>query len=495
MSELTLDSLRGLSPRELEKTVERLDARLLALHQDLDGTVRTKSTTERDEFDDLIELRDAAVKRIKQHAEITRAFERNPGGVQIALQGYAHGSSGYGAASDVEPHEALRMAPEQARDGALRALEHRGAPLLRSEQGDRMDALLRSTISADNPNTDGGYIARRTLITESDAYRSAWRQVITGRHPLLTAEEVDALRSLRQLDYEYRAMSEGTPSAGGYGVPVFIDPTIVMTAQGSLNPFRRICRVETITTNKWKGVSSAGVTWSWDAEGSTVSDDSPTLAQPEVDVFMARGFLPYSIEAGQDYPGFAEEMARLLASGYDELTAQAFATGAGTTEPTGIITALDANTNTEVVVTTDGAFGGVDINKVWGALPDRYKSNATWVMSHDVGNEVATFGNANNLSFVTVDFTNVVSTVRQRPVEFSSYFPDFTGTTGAANILTVGDFSNYLIASRAGMAVEPIPILFDVTSNRPTGERGLFAWARTGGNSINDLAFRLLQNQ
>ncbi|MEO3875538.1 phage major capsid protein [Nonomuraea sp. B12E4] len=273
-----------------------------------------------------------------------------------------------------------------------------------------------------------------------------------------------------------------------------MDPTIILTAQGSLNPFRGLARSVTITTDEWKGVSSAGVTWSYDAEASAVSDDSPTLAQPTVPINTARGFIPYSIEVGMDYPGFAEEMSRLLAEGYDELQAQSFATGTGSGQPRGIITALDANTNVEVVVTTDGAFGGADINKVWGALPDRWKQNATWVMNHDVGNEIASFGNGNNLSFVTVDLTGVIETIRMRPIAFASYFPDFTGTTGASNILVVGDFRNYLIADRAGMSVELVPHLFDVTNNRPTGQRGWFAWARHGGNSINDLGFRLLQN-
>jgi HK97 family phage major capsid protein len=58
----------------------------------------------------------------------------------------------------------------------------------------------------------------------------------------------------------------------------------------------------------------------------------------------------------------------------------------------------------------------------------------------------------------------------------------------------VGDFRNYVIARRGGMTVEFIPHLFDVTDNRPTGQRGWFAYARIGGNSVNDLAFRLLAN-
>lgn len=373
----------------------------------------------------------------------------------------------------------------EARDRALRVLDTKDATRhLHSSQVDKLDRLVRQRTA----NCDGAVIARRMLVTESDAYRSAFMKATTQVTPAFTADEARALE-------EFRAMSIGTDASGGYGVPVLIDPTIILTSQGSLNPFRAISRVETITNDEWKGVSSAGVSWSYDGEASAVSDDSPTLAQPTVTAHKAQGFIPYSIEVGQDYPGFAAEMARLLAEGYDELQASAFATGSGSSQPYGILTALDANTNVELAVTTDGSFGGVDVNAAWGALPDRWKQNATWVMNHDVGNEVATFGNSNNLSFVTVDLTGVLQTIRNRPVEYSSYFPTFTGTTAARNILVVGDFRNYLIAERAGMTVELVPHLFDVTNNRPTGQRGWFAWARHGADSINDLGFILLQNQ
>jgi predicted phage gp36 major capsid-like protein len=58
----------------------------------------------------------------------------------------------------------------------------------------------------------------------------------------------------------------------------------------------------------------------------------------------------------------------------------------------------------------------------------------------------------------------------------------------------VGDFSNFVIAQRAGMTVELVPHLFGVTNGRPLGARGWFAYARHGFDSVNDAAFRLLQN-
>jgi HK97 family phage major capsid protein len=386
---------------------------------------------------------------------------------------------------DTEVADVRYLKPGEARDKALAVLEAAGKHL-DAGSGDKVDRLLRSR----DANVDGSHIARRLLVTENDDYRSAFVKLTTQAQPALTSDEARAVSAWNEL----RAMSS-TDANGGFGVPVLIDPSIILTAQGSLNPFRAISRVETITTNEWKGVSSAGVSWSYDAEAAEVSDDSPTLAQPTVEVHTARGFIPYSIEIGQDYPGFAAEMARLLAEGYDELQAQAFATGSGSGQPRGIITALDANTNVEIKLTTAGQFSGADINKVWAALPDRYKGNATFVMSHDVGNAVATFGNGNNLSFVTVDLTGVVSTIRTRPAAFSSYFPNVpTSTTAAGNVMVVGDFRNYVIAERAGMEVELVPHLFGTTNGRPTGQRGWFAYARHGANSVNDLGFRLLIN-
>jgi len=382
-----------------------------------------------------------------------------------------------------EPRDVARMGRMEARDAAMRVMEDKDSTRhLASDQVDKLDKIMRTQTG----DLDGVKIARRLLLTETPAYRSGWQKAVTQTTPAFTPEEARALD-------EFRAMSIGTDTSGGFGVPVLIDPTIILTSQGSLNPFRRIARVETITNDEWKGVSSAGVSWSYDAEAAAVSDDTPTLAQPTVTTAMARGFVPFSIEVGMDYPSFAEEMSRLLAEGYDELQAESFATGSVATNFRGILTALDANTNVEVVTTTDGVFQSADVNKVWKALPDRYRANATWVMSHSIGTDIANFGSTDNV--FTVNLAGSIESVRNRPIEFSSYFPGSLATTGAANILVVGDFRNYVIADRAGMSIELVPHLFDVTNNRPTGQRGWFAWARHGGNTVNDLGFRLLQNQ
>ncbi len=474
------EELRGKTPAELATFVDILDAHLRSIHQTDEGELRDKSPEEQKAFAYGLKLRDLAITRIEEDRAVREVFSRRPKAVQTAIAAAAYDQPD-------DPFGAVRrMTVPEARDHALRVLDDRTASAhLRSDQKDEVERQIRK-------NTD---IARRILVTENEDYRTAWQKLVTQPQPILTEAENRAVQAYM----EYRAMSEGTTTAGGFGIPVFIDPSIIMTAQGTDNPFLELAKQADVNTNQWKGVSSAGVTWHFNyAEGSAVSDDSPTLAQPTVPVYMARGFLPYSIELGQDYPGFADEMATLLAAGYDELLVDKFTRGAGVSnlEPTGILTALSANTNVRVALTTGGTVGAPDPYKVWQALPQRFRRNASWLMSVATNNAIRQLGTANVYHAFTVNLPqDWADTLFRRAVRESPYMPDnTTSTTSTIGLAVVGDFKNYLIARRGGMSVELVPMLFDVTNNRPTGQRGWFAYSRIGGGSINDLGFRLLTN-
>lgn len=469
----TPEELRGKTPEELQAFIEVLDAHLRSLHQTDEGELREKSPDEQRAFAYGLKIRDLAMARLEEHRAISEVFRRKPKAVQQAMANIKYGQD--------DPYGDLRrLTVPEARDRALRVLDDRNvASRLSSDQLDHVERQVRR-------DTD---IARRILVTENEDYRSAWSKLVTRPNPILSQEEQRAVLAWE----EYRAMSEGTNSAGGYGVPVFIDPSIIMTAQGSGNPFLQVARQVNVTTNAWKGVSSAGVSWSFDAEASAVSDDSPTLAQPVVNVYMARGFLPFSIELGQDYPGFADEMATLLGEGYDELLIQKFSTGSGTGEPNGIITALDADTTAEVRLATAGTFAASDFYNVWKQLPQRFRRKASWMMSVGVNNAIRQFGTANNFHASTINLEEEwIDRLMNRTVYESPYFPDVPSSTATANVLVVGDFSNYIVARRGGMSVELVPTLFDTTNNRPTGQRGWFAYARIGGGPATNAAFKLL---
>lgn len=475
------DELKGKTPAELRAFVQVLDAHLRDLHQTEEGELRDKSPDEQTAFDYGLVLRDKAIDLIERDAAVQDIFRRKPKSVQTALANLNYGAEdSYG--------DVRRLNNAEARDRALRLLDDRNsASHLRSDEKDHVELQIRR-----NPT-----IARRILVTENEDYRNAWLKMVTDPNAagMLSEDERQALRSWN----EYRAASEGTTTAGGFGVPVFIDPSIIMTAQGSGNPFLSISRQININTNVWKGVSSAGVSWSFDSEAAAVSDDSPTLAQPIVTVFMARGFIPYSIEVGMDYQGFASEMQGLLAAGYDELLVDKFTRGSGTGEPKGILTCLSANTNVRVKVNTNPGISINDPYNVWQAVPQRNRRNASWLMNVAVNNAIRQLGTANVYHGYTVNLPQgAAEELFNSPVYESPYMPTTTTvTTATEGYAIVGDFSNYVIARNGGMSVELIPQIFQQATagsayGMPTGQRGWFAYSRIGASSANDLGFRLL---
>jgi HK97 family phage major capsid protein len=477
----TMDDLRGRTPDELREMVEVLDAHLRALHQEDNGELRHLDPDEQKAFKAGLEIREKAMEMLDEHRRISDIFRRRPDSVKRV---YANLREGLSPGQDV-----TRLSNSEARDHALRTLDDRSASAhLKDDEKVQVDKTIRA-------NTD---IARRILVTENDNYRNAWLKMVTRPNGAMYLDDEER-NAMRAFD-EYRVMSEGVTTAGGFGIPVFIDPSIIMTAQGSGNPFLQIARQTEVNTNAWKGVASAGVTWSFDAENVEVSDDSPTLAQPSVTVYMARGFIPYSIEVGQDYPAFADEMSTLLAEGYDELLVDKFTRGSGTGEPRGILTALSANTNVRVTVTTAGTLGTPDPYKVWKAVPQRFRRRASWLMSVGVNNAIRQLGTANVFHAFTDNLpAEWADTLFGKQTYESPYMPDVATGTATDGQAIVGDFQNFVIARRGGMSVELVPHLTQQTTagtgvGMPTGQRGWFAYARIGSNSVNDLAFRLLVN-
>ena len=84
------------------------------------------------------------------------------------------------------------------------------------------------------------------------------------------------------------ALIENTGTGGQYLLPLMLDPTIILTNAGAANPWRRVCRGVQTTSNTWNGVTSAGVTAGWLAEGAVSSDNTPTLGQLVITPFKRR---------------------------------------------------------------------------------------------------------------------------------------------------------------------------------------------------------------
>jgi HK97 family phage major capsid protein len=362
-----------------------------------------------------------------------------------------------------------------ARDLAARALS--AVEAVRADVPDDYLEAAAQTLKADSPR---GEIAKRYLATGSETYRSAFGKLIAGKSYAITPDEAVAVERAASL----------TDAAGGFAVPFLLDPSIILTSVGSANPFRQISRVVRGVSDVWNGVSTAGVTASWDAEASEVSDDAPTLAQPSVTAHKAAAFVPFSMEIADDWAGMEGDVANLLAVSKDDLEAVAFATGSGNGQPVGIVTALIAGGRVTDTAAAD-TFAVADVDTLIEAVGPRFRSRGSWAGNLAILNDIRGFGTTDNR--YTVDFTaGAIPALHGRPVYESSGM-DGVINAGADNyILVFGDFSNYVIFDRVGMSIELIPHLFATQNNRPSGQRGFYARWRVGADSVNDTGFRLL---
>jgi HK97 family phage major capsid protein len=433
--------------------------------------------------------RRSALERVRA---ATQATERGPAALAVE-RGTGHGSS---SSYDLDPV----LNPDSVEDrrfrnpwdiGEMRTYDRspeqvgqelRARALCAVEKmagaNDRIRSAATDIIEAWDDKR--GTIARMCLATSSPEYMRAWSKLARGKGHMVSPEEQQALE---------RALSL-TDSAGGYLVPFQLDPTVIITANGSINQIRQVARQVVATGDVWNGVSAGAVSWRWAAEGSEAGDNAPTFGQPSVPVHKADGFVPISIEAMDDADNITTEVGRLLAFGKDTLEAAAFISGTGSGQPTGLVTAL-TGTSSVVTSTTTDTFASGDVYKVDTALPGRYRPNASWLANRGIYNAIRQFdasGGTNLWERIGADVPPML--LGRRALEAEDM--DGTVTAAADNFVAVyGDFDNYVIADRIGMSIEFLPHLVGA-NRRPTGQRGWYAWYRVGADSVNDGAFRML---
>jgi HK97 family phage major capsid protein len=331
------------------------------------------------------------------------------------------------------------------------------------------------------------YIARLILHTSSPAYMRAW--VKKARDPQ-GAEFTPDERNAWQAAEAFRAMSL-TDSEGGYLVPFQLDPTVIVTSDGMLSEIRQVARMVVATGDVWNGVSSGAVSWSWDAEGSEVSDDSTNFAQPSIPIHTARGFVPISMQAMQDEANVTATVAELLSEGREDLEAEAFITGSGSGQPTGIVTAL-TGTASEISSATTDVFALEDVYKLHGGLPAKHRRRGTWLANIQTYNATRQFDTSGGAALWTTLGNDLPDGLIGRRVLEAEAMDGVIDAGQNNRTIVFGNFNNYVIADRVGMTVEFIPHLFHTSNNRPSGQRGWFASYRTGADSVNDGAFRML---
>jgi HK97 family phage major capsid protein len=459
------------------KRADEIRTRMTAVRSDIDTLEQIEDATEEDhirldgllgEWDDLktelepLEERERRVAEVRTRAQQEANVEQTNSGPDLVVRTRR---DPFGDLDAVRTH----MLPlSEVRTRAADAVEH---------YAKRDDHWALSHDAAENV-TDliykrgknfGKAIAEQILVTGAPEYLAAFEQYLSDPGGFST-----------------RAALSLTPANGGYLVPFTLDPTIILTNAGSANPYRQIATVKTTTTNDWNGVTSAGVSAEWTAEGIEAADATPTVGQLKITPQKADAYLFGSFEVLSD-SDFAQQLPELLADAKDRIEETAFAVGTGSGQPKGII---PAGTSQNRAGTTAGP-AAQDAYALQAALPARWRgprANNAWVMNLATINVFRNTPAFTGATTSIVDDSGAIPRMLGKPIyESTSVVGVFT--TGS-KVMAYLDARQYYIVDRVGMSVVYDPIVLGAT-RRPTGQGAWYAFWRVGADVSTATAVRV----
>ncbi|SRR6266567_3774897 len=444
--------------------------------EEADGDLRDTLLTRWEELDAKTK---PLIERMEKIRNITRTAE-DPANLEppYGAEKYAGGRGPdlvvrnhhdpYEANELIRNEKQIMMRRSELRERALDAveLEARRADL----SHDYAEEVTRKI--ADGGTYVNNNIARHVLITGSDEYQEAFRAYLAD-------PQGEAQRAALSL----------TLANGGYLLPFVLDPTIILTNSSSANPWRRISRVVTTTSNTWNGVNSAGVTAQMIGEASVFADATPTVANIVITPQKADAYIFGSYEVLED-TDFGQQLPGLLADAKDRLEESQFATGNGTPPNTqGVVSA--ATTVITTATTLVIAIG--DVYATQGALPPRFRNapKCSWVANVAIINAFRQLDTAGGSSFWTNLGKGQPETLLGAPILEST---TMSATKGVGSLEAIfGDFNQYIICDRVGVSMIYEPLVKDTTTGRPTGQAAWAMFWRFGAQVSTANAFRVMK--
>jgi hypothetical protein len=252
-----------------------------------------------------------------------------------------------------------------------------------------------------------------------------------------------------------RAALSLTDANGGYLVPFTLDPTVILTNAGIAGPLRSISTVKTIATDTWNGVTSAGVSAAWTAEGTETADAprrSGSRSSPP------RRPTPGCSARTRSWPTPASpaELARLLADAKDRLEEAAFADGQHRRHhPARCRRRGRRGDRVDRHAAATNAFAVGDIYNTSDALRPRDASQASWIGNKKIFSADPAVRHRRRRQLLGQPRHGHPEPAA-RPAQYEASTMTGVVSTGA-NILLAGNFAEYYIVDRVGMSRDVRP--------------------------------------
>jgi len=360
-------------------------------------------------------------------------------------------------------------------------------------------------LTEDELNEFEGLVKTQELKNRNDALKAkienfkapARPNTAAGLEPVIKDAHVEAFESYLRTGMqtpELFAQTVASNGAGGYTVPTQLAAQIVdikkafggtaNVAQILTTPDGRPWNIVTINDN----YVASGVV----LEGGAVTDGHDlTFGEVTLHAYKyesaGTGNLPLrvSVEALQDSnQNLADLVTNKLALRLARAEAKAYVSGAGTTEPTGILSAAASTTLASGTVITYNDLVNVETN-----LDPNYRDNATWIFNANTAGTIKkmvdTVGRPLWMEQAMSSIGNrVQATLLGYPVVIDNSFPN---CTVGAKFAVLGDIKEAFI-------VREIPPSVAILANpyEAVGYVTYYAWERTDSAVVNATAMSIL---
>jgi HK97 family phage major capsid protein len=337
-------------------------------------------------------------------------------------------------------------------------------------------------LALSNPYYESAF---RSILRYPEAFRNGTGILMWSDQERLAYQDVMSCRA---------ALIEDTGTGGQYLLPLVLDSTIMFTNAGSANPWRRVCRNVMTTAKAWNGVTSAGTTANWVAEGVIVTDTTPTLGALVLTPLKEAAFMMASFEEVAD-TAIATQVPALLQDGFDRLEEAAFTTGNGTTQPAGAVTRATVGSNTGLVNVANGPA----VFTLLSDLPVRFRvgdqARPYWVANIAIINllrAVAPFAAATT-SIVNDQTADGIPEIFGVDLLESTTMDSSNATGGHKNLLFF-DANSFIICERLGTTVVMDPMISGAGGILPVGVVGWYGYRRVTSDTSTATSLRVHNN-
>ena len=361
-------------------------------------------------------------------------------------------------------------------------LGHDGAELLSTLLSERRDLRGVSVQRSQDEIREG---AAMIVALSSPFYESAMRHVFrnpdlfrTGIGAMVWSDdEREAVHAVMNNEVVRAAFAETSGAVGAFALPLQLSPEILFTNQGIASPHRSLSRHEIGTSNTWNGITSAGATANWVAEGTAVTDTTPAIGQLVITPYKIMTWVFGSFESMDDTT-LAAQVPALFDDARTRLEGAAFATGSGGTQPFGSVTRAATDS-------TATALTAALIYALHQALPPEIPHTSgrpAWAAHVNILNacrQIPAFTGAVNS---IVDDTGDMPRMLGLPFYEASAMDSTQVAT--KKTLLLGDWKSYVVVDRLPSVVIAENLVMSQATALPTGQRGWLNYSRVGADTV-----------